>query len=248
MGIKKLRDLSIVKLVRYFWVAALFIFSCSVKNLYTPETENSQILPVESVMLDSDFDFEVRRLSGKYILVKQNSVRVYFPEKNYAVELVRSRSGSVISRHKPLSRQEKYFFYVNNTTPTPRSVALSIEKKTDSKSLRVRKTSRARATQQAVEATAGLPSQVKWTKDRIALEVLRGNAPRDSEGNLIHKIEGQKVTLQELVNWYCGNLDHLFEISEFNDGLPVDAEIVEGVEVKIPDKYLNTSKKFEKAE
>jgi len=218
--------------------------SCGVRK--TPEVNSTpaQIFKVGEVEIDKDFELEIKRLGASHFSLTSdvNSVKVYLPGKNVSLVLIREDNGIIkASLPSRLSRQEKLYFSVNQPTPTPTPLVVIIEKKVYAKP---KKATVVKSTPSLAPSPSPTPPLVRWTKDRIALEILKGNAPRDSAGNLVHKVEKEKVTLQDLVSWYCGSLEHLYEISEFNGGLPVDAQIVEGVEVKIPEKFIKNPKKF----
>ena len=230
---------------KFFLSFVIVIFSsCGVKKTPEVNSTQAQIFKVGEVEIDKDFELEIKRLGASHFSLTSdvNNVKVYLPEKNVSLVLIREENGIIkVSSPSRLSRQEKLYFSLTQPTPTPTPVVVIIEKKVTPKP---RKIKPERTTPIVVPSPSPTPPPIRWTKDRIALEILKGNAPRDSLGNLVHKIEREKVTLQDLVSWYCGSLEHLYEISEFNGGLPVDAQIVEGVEVKIPEKFVKNPKKF----
>ncbi len=241
-----------------FWFLLLLtaLISCTKSLTSSVEDKSSHIFETDKIDFTLDelrpFYPYILELKPKYIsfmLGKEtSSLKAYLPDQGIFVEL--RKKGAMIQKLPPkkLSRNEMLFFANIIPTPTPTFIYIltptppEIKKPKRNKVTQKQQTPRIQSTVPTV--TPG-PSQIVWSDDKIALEILKGNAPRDRYGNILHKASGDE-TLTEIVEWYCGNTEHLEEISKFNDDLPVDAKLVEGVEVKIPSKYVVNTKKYKK--
>ncbi|MCS6893676.1 MAG: hypothetical protein NZO16_03810 [Deltaproteobacteria bacterium] len=230
--------------------------SCNVKISSTTSNKGAnEIIPVSLINLEND---QIREFAPYIIhhkpthisifeknsggLIKSNKtiLRMYFPDKKIYVDIKKDNDQITSELPKFFDRNHMIYFgnfFVPTPVPTPTPQPKVTKKKTKRKIVK-------NAIKIAPTPTPVVTeTKIVWTKDRVALEILKGNSPRDTEGNLVHRATG-KETLKELVEWHCESAEHLELVSNFNGGLPVDAPIVEGVEVKIPEHLVRNPKKF----
>lgn len=239
----------------YWILLVLLILSCA-KTL--PTINNPSL---NNIYETSKIDFTskefypfypyILELKPKYVsfYISRNFsvLRIYDIENGIFIDI--HKKGDQIQKIPPkkFTKNEIIFFSRFIPTPTPSPTpAPRIHINQTKKIKKAKKTNSIPKAQEVPEKKITLqPTPIKWTDDRIAMEILKGNAPRDKNGNLIHKSTGSE-TLAEIVAWYCEGTTHLEEISKFNNNIPVDASIVEGVEIKIPPEYVVNPKKYTK--
>ncbi|MCX7952796.1 MAG: hypothetical protein N2654_04095 [Deltaproteobacteria bacterium] len=235
-------------------LALLAVFlSCGPKlNSKAESTELNRILEIELFDLNSPelrvFKDRLLQLKVSHISLYGNMVRAYDTRKQVFYDIRVENDLVYISPPRPFERNH-YMFFFGFRTPTPTFTVTPLPQKrlTTRKEIRKKFTHVPSLATPKVEPTtpSPTPTKINWTKDRIAMEILRGNSPRDENGNLIHTASGQE-TLAEIVEWYVGDLSKLEDVASENNQIPSDAPIVQGVRIKIPEHLVKNPKRFKK--
>ena len=77
--------------------------------------------------------------------------------------------------------------------------------------------------------------------DQQAIQISKGYAPRDKNGDIIHPVKNATETLGKISKWYTGATDHIDAIREAN-GLSEAAKLTPGQKIRVPVKLIKNLK------
>lgn len=234
-----------------FFCASAVIFGCGTRMLPVRESkELNQIFRVDDFDLSSNelaqFKEIILRLNPSHMSVGNGTVRIFFPDRSIYYDLTVGRENQVVISSPKRFQRNHYLHFFGFTTPTPTATPTIKKQKPKSITpLTGRKVTPASHVAGPTPTPSPTPKPVVWTKDRIAMEILKGNSPRDDKGNVVHTATGEE-TLAEVVEWYTKDLNNLGRISSENQIEATEVPLVKGVKIVIPADLVKNPKRFQK--
>lgn len=231
---------------------ALAVFnSCGTRTMGTREAKGlNDIYRVRDFDLSSPdlipFKDVIEKMNPSHISVANDTVRIFFPDRALFYELTIGKNNQILVSPPKRFDRNHYLYFSALKTPTPTATPTARKQVTKRVPSSSGKKSPVTISVNAQPTTPSpTPQPTVWTKDRIAMEILKGNSPRDQRGNIVHTATGEE-TLADIVEWYTGDLKNLDRISHENGIQATDAPIARGVKVTVPAELVRNPKRFQK--
>lgn len=88
------------------------------------------------------------------------------------------------------------------------------------------------------------PKFIPQNSDQTALMLSQGYAKRAPNGDILHEIEGNAQTLENITHWYMGSTSLIPELQEANNFPEAQKNVRKGTVVRIPVEFIKNTKQM----